>query len=132
MRIKWASVFVDDQERAIRFYTEKLGFVLKEDVPVGEARWLTVVSADDTDGVELVLEPMGHPAAAPFARALFDSGIPFTQFEVADVRAEFERLRGLGVEFRGEPQTIDNMTIAVLDDTVGNLIQIIQLDAPAS
>ena len=132
MRIKWASVFVDDQERAREFYVGKLGFVVKEDVPVGEARWLTVVSPEDPEGVELLLEPKGHPATAPFTDALVASGIPFTQFAVADVRAEYERLRELGVEFTGEPQTMGDITIAVLDDTVGNLIQLIQQDPPAA
>ena len=124
MRINLTSVFVDDQEVALRFYTDVLGFVKKHDVPTGEYRWLTVVSPEDPDGTELLLEPSGHPAAAPFKEALVADGIPFTAFAVDDVHAEFERLRGLGVRFTQEPTEMGPVTTAVLDDTCGNLIQI--------
>jgi catechol 2,3-dioxygenase-like lactoylglutathione lyase family enzyme len=124
MRINLTSVFVDDQEEALRFYTEVLGFVKKHDVPTGEYRWLTVVSPEDPEGTELLLEPSGHPAAKPFKDALVADGIPFTAFAVDDVHAEFERLRGLGVRFTQEPTDMGQVTTAVLDDTCGNLIQI--------
>jgi catechol 2,3-dioxygenase-like lactoylglutathione lyase family enzyme len=125
MRIVVTSVMVDDQEKALRFYTEVLGFVKKTDIPLGEGmRWLTVVSPDDPDGTELALEPDSHPAAGPFKRALVEDGIPFTSFAVGDVRAEFARLRGLGVRFTQEPLQMGPVTTAVFDDTCGNLIQI--------
>jgi catechol 2,3-dioxygenase-like lactoylglutathione lyase family enzyme len=124
MRINLASVLVDDQEKALRFYTEVLGFKGKTDVPLGEHRWITVVSPEDPDGTELVLEPDAHPAAKPFKEALVADGIPFTSFAVDDVRAEFERLRGLGVRFTQEPTDMGPVTTAVFDDTCGNLIQI--------
>ena len=124
MRINLTSVFVDDQEKALRFYTEVLGFVKKYDVPLGEDRWLTVVSPQDPDGTELLLEPSGHPAVKPFAEALVADGIPSASFAVDDVAAEYERLRGLGVRFTQEPTTMGPVTTAVLDDTCGNLIQI--------
>ena len=124
MRINLASVLVDDQDRALRFYTEILGFKPKTDVPVGEHRWITVVSPEDPGGTELVLEPDAHPAAKPFKEALVADGIPFTAFAVDDVRAEFERLRGLGVRFTQEPTEMGPVTTAVFDDTCGNLIQI--------
>lgn len=131
MRINLASVLVDDQEKALRFYTVKLGFEKKNDIPLGEARWLTVVSPQDRDGVELVLEPDGHPAARPFKEALVADGIPFTSFAVDDVRAEYDRLRGLGVAFTQEPVEMGPVTTAVLDDTCGNLIQLAQMNAGA-
>jgi catechol 2,3-dioxygenase-like lactoylglutathione lyase family enzyme len=124
MKINLASVLVDDQEKALRFYTEVLGFVKKHDVPLGEARWITVVSDEAPDGTELVLEPDGHPAAKPFKAALVEDGIPFTSFAVDDVHAEFERLSRLGVEFTQPPADMGPVTTAVLDDTCGNLIQI--------
>ncbi|GAA0348215.1 VOC family protein [Actinoallomurus spadix] len=124
MRINLASVLVDDQEKALRFYTEVLGFVKKNDIPLGEHRWLTVVSPQDPDGTELVLEPDGHPAAKPFKEALVADGIPYTSFAVDDVGAEYERLRGLGVRFTQEPVDMGPVTTAVLDDTCGNLLQI--------
>ena len=127
MRINLASVLVDDQDKALRFYTEILGFVKKTEVPLGEARWLTVVSPDDPDGVELLLEPDGHPAAKPFKRALVEDGIPYTSFQVDDVKPEYERLRALGVRFTQEPVEMPTVTTAVLDDTCGNLIQIASL-----
>ncbi|WP_433326812.1 VOC family protein [Spirillospora sp. CA-294931] len=124
MRINLASVLVDDQEKALRFYTEVLGFREKHNVPVGADRWITVVSPQDPDGTELVLEPDGHPAAKPFKEALVADGIPYTSFAVDDVQAEFERLRALGVRFTQEPADMGPVTTAVLDDTCGNLIQI--------
>jgi catechol 2,3-dioxygenase-like lactoylglutathione lyase family enzyme len=124
VRINLASVLVDDQEKALRFYTEILGFRKKTDLPVGEARWLTVVSAEDPDGPELLLEPDAHPAAKPFKQALVDDGIPYTSFAVDDVEAEHDRLRALGVRFTQEPLEMESVTTAVLDDTCGNLIQI--------
>ncbi|MGZ4509123.1 MAG: VOC family protein [Blastococcus sp.] len=124
MRINLTSVLVDDQDKALRFYTEVLGFVKKTEVPLGEHRWLTVVSPEEPDGVELVLEPSDHPAVGPFKRALVADGIPFTSFAVADVRAEFDRLKGLGVTFTQEPTEMGPVTTAVLDDTCGNLIQL--------
>jgi catechol 2,3-dioxygenase-like lactoylglutathione lyase family enzyme len=125
MRINLTSVLVDNQEQALQFYTGVLGFVLKHDVPMGgEDRWLTVVSPQDPDGTELLLEPSGHPAAKPFKDALVADGIPFTSFAVDDVQAEFERLRDLGVRFTQEPADMGPVTTAVFDDTCGNLIQI--------
>ncbi|MCU1604818.1 MAG: Glyoxalase/bleomycin resistance protein/dioxygenase [Modestobacter sp.] len=124
MRITLTSIYVDDQDKALRFYTEVLGFLRKTEIPMGEHRWLTVVSPDDPDGVELLLEPDGHPAARPFKAALVADGIPFTSFAVADVHAETERLRGLGVTFTQEPLSMGPVTTAVLDDTCGNLVQI--------
>ncbi len=124
MRINLTSVLVDDQEQALRFYTEVLGFVKKNDVPVGDYRWLTVVSPQDQDGTELLLEPSSHPAAKPFREALVADGIPYTSFAVDDVAAEYERLSGLGVRFTQEPAAMGPVTTAILDDTCGNLIQI--------
>ena len=124
MRINLASIHVDDQEKALRFYTEVLGFQVKNDVPLGEHRWLTVVSPEDPDGVELVLEPSDHPAVNPYKQALVADGIPFTSFAVADVHAEFDRLKGLGATFTQEPASMGPVTTAVLDDTCGNLIMI--------
>ena len=124
MRIHVASVMVDDQDKALRFYTDVLGFVKKTEFPVGEHRWLTVVSPEDPDGVELVLEPDEHPAAKPFKQALVEDGIPYTSFAVEDVHKEHERLTGLGVTFTQPPTVMGQMTVAVLDDTCGNLIMI--------
>ncbi|MCK9898276.1 VOC family protein [Frankia sp. AgB32] len=124
MRINLTSVLVDDQAKALRFYTEVLGFVKRTEVPLGEHRWLTVVSPDAPDGVELLLEPDVHPAARPFKRALVADGIPYTSFAVDDVHAEAERLRALGVRFIQEPTEMGPVTTAILDDTCGNLIQI--------
>lgn len=124
MRINLTSVLVDDQDKALRFYTDVLGFVKKTEVPLGAHRWLTVVSPEDPDGAELVLEPDEHPAARPFKQALLADGIPFTSFAVADVLAETQRLRALGVSFTQEPAQMGPVTTAVLDDTCGNLIQI--------
>ncbi|MGY1750386.1 VOC family protein [Modestobacter sp. SYSU DS0511] len=124
MRINVMSVLVDDQAKALRFYTEVLGFVPKREIPLGEHSWLTVVSPEDPDGVELFLEPDEHPAARPFKEALVADGIPFTSFAVADVAAEYERLAALGVRFTQPPTDMGVVTTAVLDDTCGNLIQI--------
>jgi catechol 2,3-dioxygenase-like lactoylglutathione lyase family enzyme len=124
MKINLTSVLVDDQAKALQFYTEVLGFVKQYDVPVGEDRWLTVVSPEDPDGTALLLEPGRHPAVKPFKEALVADGIPFTSFAVDDVTAEYERLRGLGVRFTQEPTATGPVTTAVFDDTCGNLIQI--------
>lgn len=126
MRIVVTSVFVEDQEKALSFYTEVLGFQKKTDVPVGEDRWLTVVSPGEPEGVELLLEPSGHPAVKPFKQALVEDGIPFTSFGVEDVDAEHARLEGLGVKFTQPPTRFGDVTTAVFDDTCGNLIQIAQ------
>jgi len=127
MRINLASILVDDQDKALRFYTEILGFATKADIPMGGARWITVVSPEDPNGTELVLEPDGHPAVRPFKEALVADGIPFTSFAVDDTRAEYERLTSLGVRFTQEPVAMGPVITAVLDDTCGNLIQIAQL-----
>ena len=131
MRIHLNSVFVDSQVKALDFYTDVLGFVKKHDVPLGEpveeSRWLTVVSPEDPEGTELVLEPSGHPAVGPYREALVEDGIPATAFAVDDVRAEYERLRKLGVRFTQEPLEMGPVTTTVLDDTCGNLIQLQQL-----
>jgi catechol 2,3-dioxygenase-like lactoylglutathione lyase family enzyme len=124
MKINMASVLVDDQEKALRFYTEVLGFAKKTEIPLGEHRWLTVVSPDDPDGVELALEPDEHPAAKPFKDALVRDGIPYTSFSVDDVQREYDRLSALGVRFTQQPLDAGPVTTAVLDDTCGNLIQI--------
>ena len=126
MKIHLSNVFVDDQDKALRFYTEMLGFVKKSEIPLGDARWLTVVSPDDPDGTELVLEPDDHPAVRPFKEALVEDGIPYTSFAVDDVPKEFARLQALGVRFMQEPAAMSPVTTAVLDDTCGNLIQIAQ------
>ena len=124
LTIHLTSVLVDDQDKALRFYTEVLGFVKKTEIPLGEHRWLTVVSIKDPDGPELVLEPDAHPAAKPFKEALVRDGIPFTSFAVDDVTREFERLSSLGVRFTQEPVAMGPVTTAVFDDTCGNLIQL--------
>jgi catechol 2,3-dioxygenase-like lactoylglutathione lyase family enzyme len=124
MRINLTSVLVDDQAKALRFYTEVLGFAPKTDVPLGEHRWLTVVSPDSPEGPELLLEPDAHPAAGSFKAALVEDGIPYTSFAVEDVQGEFERLSALGVRFTQPPTAMGPVTTAVLDDTCGNLIQI--------
>jgi catechol 2,3-dioxygenase-like lactoylglutathione lyase family enzyme len=129
MRINVTSVLVDDQAKALRFYTEVLGFRKKTEVPLGEHSWLTVVSPDDPDGIELVLEPDEHPAAKPFKRALVEDGIPFTSFAVDSVAAEYDRLVACGVRFTQPPADMGPVTTAVFDDTCGNLIQIV---APAA
>ena len=126
MRIHLSSVLVDDQEKALGFYTQTLGFLKKHDIPLGEYRWLTVVSPEDPDGTELVLEPDEHPAVKPFKSALVEDGIPFTSFAVQDVAAEHRRLEALGVRFTQPPTDLGTVITAVFDDTCGNLIQIAQ------
>ncbi len=126
MRIALTSVFVNDQDEALRFYTETLGFVKKHDLPVGEFKWLTFVSPDEPDGTELLLEPNENPVAREFQKGIFDQGIPAASFGVMDIRAEYEKLKSLGVAFTMEPTELPNVTIAVFDDTCGNLIQIMQ------
>ena len=124
LRINVTSVMVDDQRKALAFYTGVLGFVKKTEIPMGEVSWLTVVAPGAPDGVELVLEPDSHPAAGPFKRALVEDGIPFTSFAVDDVTAEYKRLRAAGVRFTQEPTDLGPVTVATFDDTCGNLIQI--------
>lgn len=124
MRIALASVLVDDQAKALAFYTEKLGFVKVLDIPMGEHRWLTVASPEGTPDVQLVLEPNVHPAARPWQQALYADGIPLTSFESRDVHAEYERLVAKGVVFRKPPTVMGPVTIAMFDDTCGNLIQL--------
>ena len=129
MRIHLSSVFVDDQDKALHFYTEILGFVKKHEVPVGEYRWLTVVSPDDPNGTELLLETDDHPAVKPYKEALVSDGIPAAAFAVNDGQAEYDRLRELGVDFTQKPTAMGPVMTAVLDDTCGNLIQLAQQDA---
>ena len=124
MRINVMSVMVDDQAKALRFYTEVLGFTVKHEIPLGEHSWITVVSPEDPAGTQLSLEPDEHPAARPFKQALVDDGIPFTSFAVEDVSREYERLAGLGVRFTQPPTDMGPVTTAVFDDSCGNLIQI--------
>lgn len=127
MRIYVTSVFVDDQKKALEFYTNILGFQKKTDIPLGEASWLTVVSPEQPDGTELLLEPSDHPAVKPYKNALVEDGIPAASFAVDDVQAEFDRLRAKGVRFTQEPTEMGGVTTAVFDDTCGNLIQIVRL-----
>jgi catechol 2,3-dioxygenase-like lactoylglutathione lyase family enzyme len=131
MKIKLTSVSIDDYDKALKFYTEVLGFVKKRDIPLGEgARWLTVVSPDDPDGTELLLEPNAdYPAMKALKEALIKDGIPFTAFQVDDIQKEYARLRKLGVEFTMEPTNMGMTTVAVFNDTCGNLIQIYQVTA---
>lgn len=131
MRLYVTSVFVEDQAKALEFYTGKLGFELKRDVPAGAYRWLTVVSKEDPDGVELLLEPGSHPAVKPYKAALVEDGIPAASFMVDNVDAEYERLNGLGVSFTREPMDAGPTRMAILDDTCGNLIQLIQMTGQA-
>jgi len=126
MKIVLTSVMVDDQEKAVRFYTEVLGFIKKIDMPMGKDRWLTVVSPDEPAGVELLLEPNSFPPAQIFQKALFDAGIPATSFGSDDVQKEYERMKSLGVTFHREPTKMGPVTIAVFEDTCGNLIQMAQ------
>lgn len=129
MRIKLTSLFVDDQDKALKFYTEVLGFLKKNDFPVGEARWITVVSPEEPDGVELALEPNDNPAARAYQKAIYDQGIPAAVFFVEDLQAEYDRLKKLGVVFCTEPTRTEAGVYAVLDDTCGNLIQLFQVTA---
>ena len=125
-RINITSVLVDDQDKAHRFYTDKLGFVTKHDIPLGEHKWLTVVSPTEPEGTQLLLEPSGHPACGPFKAALMEDGIPFTSFEVDDLQSEFDRLSADGVRFTQAPSDVGEVLTAVLDDTCGNLIMLTQ------
>lgn len=128
MRIALASIPIDDYDKALKFYTEKLGFVLKRDIPLGNgARWITVVSPEDPDGTELLLEPNAeYPAMKALKESLMRDGIPYTAFQVKNIQQEYERLKGLGVEFAMEPTNMGSATAAVFNDTCGNLIQIFQ------
>lgn len=126
IRINLTSVVVDDQDKALSFYTEKLGFIKKKDVPMGEHKWLTVVSPAEQNGVELLLEPLGFEPARVFQKALKDAGIPWTAFDVDDVQKEYDRLVALGVEFSVPPKEAGPVMYAVLDDTCGNNIQLVQ------
>ncbi|WP_244649707.1 VOC family protein [Pseudovibrio japonicus] len=121
------NVFVDDQDKAEKFYTDLLGFKVKNNIPLGENRWLTVVSSEDPEGTELLLEPSDHPAVNPYKEALFSDGIPAHSFQVQDLDAERKRLGDLGVKFTVEPMDAGPVRMAVLDDTCGNLIQLIQM-----
>jgi predicted enzyme related to lactoylglutathione lyase len=127
IKIAVASVFVDDQSKALAFYTEVLGFEKKQDIPLGEARWLTVASPAGPDGVELLLEPNGNPIAKTYQQALFESGTPATMFAVDDIHAEWARMKELGVVFTMEPTAMGPVTSAVFDDTCGNLINLTQV-----
>jgi predicted enzyme related to lactoylglutathione lyase len=131
MKIKLTSVSIDDYDKALTFYTEILGFVKKRDIPLGEgARWITVVSPEEPDGTELLLEPnAGYPAMKALKESLVKDGIPFTAFQVNDVQQEYERMKERGVEFTMEPTNMGMSTVAVFDDTCGNLIQIYQINA---
>ena len=126
MKIKFVSVMVEDQERALRFYTDVLGFVKAEDVPAGEYRWLTVTSPDGVDGVELVLEPLAFPPARAYQKALYDAGVPATAFVTSDIHGEVERLTAAGVEFRGAPVDMGSVMGVMFEDTCGNLIHLVQ------
>ena len=126
MKITLTSVMVDDQEKALRFYTEVLGFVKKTDLPAGEFRWITVVSPEGPEGVELLLEPNSHPAAKAFQGAMLRDGIPLASFQSSDLYGECERLRRNGVVFRAEPANMGPVHVALIEDTVGNLIQLHQ------
>lgn len=126
MKLQTISIFVDDQQKALDFYTGPLGFTLAADVPVGEDRWLTVVDPERPDGTQILLEPKSHPAVAPFTEALVRDGIPCCVLGVDDIEAEYARLRGLGVEFTQPPTSMGPVTVAVLDDTCGNLLQLAQ------
>lgn len=127
MRINVTSVMVDDQEKALRFYTSKLGFVKKTDISVGDYRWLTVTPPDGPEGIELLLEPMGFPEARVFQKALYNAGTPYTIFFTDDIDKEYQQLKSLGVIFRGEPQAMGPNISVLFEDTCGNLINLTQL-----
>ena len=127
MKIKVTSIMVTDQDKALKFYTGILGFVKKTEIPLGEHKWLTVVSAEELDGVELLLEPMGFAPAKVYQKQLFDAGIPWIAFNVDNIQKEYERLKKLGVVFSMPPTTMGPATLAVFDDTCGNNIQIVQV-----
>lgn len=126
MKIKLTSIFVDDQDKALTFYTEVLGFVKKNELPAGEFKWLTVVSPEGPDDIELLLEPLGHPAAKTFQKEMFEAGIPLTAFAVEDIHKEYERMKKRGVVFKTKPIDMGGTAIAVFNDTCGNLIQLFQ------
>jgi catechol 2,3-dioxygenase-like lactoylglutathione lyase family enzyme len=126
MQLKFISVTVDDQEKALQFYTEKLGFTKMANIPMGEYRWLTVTSPDGIEGVELVLEPMGFPPSRLYQKALFNAGIPATAFITSDILRDVQRLKDLGVRLHGEPQKMGPITAVVFEDTCGNLINLVQ------
>ena len=126
IRVKLMSILVGDQDRARRFYTDVLGFSIKHDIPIGGAAWLTLVAPDDAGGVELLLEPTGHPAAAALQQALYKDGIPLAQLYTDDIAAEFERLRAKGVVFRDEPKAMGPTRFADFDDTCGNFIRLVE------
>jgi catechol 2,3-dioxygenase-like lactoylglutathione lyase family enzyme len=126
MQITLSSILVDDQEKALQFYTSMLGFVKKQDIPLGTFRWLTVTSPEGAHGVELVLEPMGFPPSRTYQEALFDAGIPATAFLTKDIASEFDRLKARGVRFRGEPAQMGPIISVVFEDTCGNLINLVQ------
>jgi catechol 2,3-dioxygenase-like lactoylglutathione lyase family enzyme len=126
VKLQTTSIFVDDQQQAVEFYTSRLGFVVSADIPMGEHRWLTVVGPDDLDGTSISLEPKDHPAVRPFTDALLADGIPFCTLGVDDVQAEHDRLVALGVTFTQPPTAMGPVIVAVLDDTVGNLLQLAQ------
>ena len=127
MKMKFTKIYVDNQDKALTFYTEVLGFVKKADFLVGSFRWVTVVSPEEPDGTELLLEPNDNPAAETFQKAIFEQGIPLTAFAVEDIQKEYERMKRLGVVFRMEPTKTGEATVAVFDDTCGNLIQLYQV-----
>jgi predicted enzyme related to lactoylglutathione lyase len=126
MQITLTSLLVENQDQALTFYTEVLGFEKKHDIPMGEFRWLTVTSPEGVAGVELVLEPMAFPPARTYQKALFEAGIPATAFMTNDISAEYSRLKKRGVKFRGEPQSMGPVTVALFEDTCGNLINLVQ------
>lgn len=126
MKIKLNSVFVDDQDKALKFYTEVLGFIKKNDIPLGKARWLTVVSPEGPDDIELLLEPNDNPAAKTYQKAIYEQGIPLTSFAVEDIQEEYERMEKLGVIFSMKPTKMGDVIVAIFDDTCGNFIQLYQ------
>jgi catechol 2,3-dioxygenase-like lactoylglutathione lyase family enzyme len=128
MRINLSSIMVDDQAKALKFYTEVLGFVKKADIPMGEYRWLTVISPESGDDIELVLEPMGFPPSKVYQKALYDAGIPVTMFFTDDIKGEYAALKDKGVAFRGEPQFLGPVTMVIFEDTCGNLVQLAQME----
>ena len=127
MKIKLSTVMVDDQDKALKFYTEVLGFVKKTEIPMGDAKWLTVVSPEASDEIELVLEPMGYPFARTYQKALYEAGKPINAFAVDDIQKEYERLEKLGVKFKSKPAKFAPVTLAMFEDTCGNFIQIFQV-----
>lgn len=127
MKIKLTSVFVDDQETALKFYTNVLGFEKKQDFPVGQFKWLTIVSPEEPEGTELLLEPSDNSAAMEFKKSIFEQGVAAAAFAVDDIQAEYERLKGLGVDFSLDPTEMGSTMVALFDDTCGNFLQIYQV-----